>query len=87
MFEFRPVRVGTGFDEEGLLVFAGERLIAVLVRLSHEDEIAPGHWFLEIGFGLLNGVRHPTFADLDAAQDWIARRLGSDGGKVARTIG
>jgi hypothetical protein len=30
----QPVRVATGHDEEGCLIFADDRLVAVLVRLS-----------------------------------------------------
>jgi len=77
----RPVRVSTGHEEEGNLVFDdGERLVAVLVHLSSENEIAPGQWFLEIGFGPVHGSMHPTFANLDAALRWIGQRLA----KVAR---
>jgi hypothetical protein len=72
----QPVRVATGFDEEGMLVLdERQRLVAVLVRLSNDNEVAPGQWYLEAGFGRLGGGGHPTFADLDAAQDWISRRL------------
>lgn len=72
----QPVRVNTGFEEEGVLVFDGQRrLAAVLVRLSDQNEIAPGQWFLEAGFGPLDGVSHPAFADLEAAQEWIRQRL------------
>ena len=72
----QPVRVATGFEDEGVLVFDGEqRLVAVLTHLSDQNEVAPGQWFLEAGFGPLDGVSHPAFADLDAAQDWIGRRL------------
>lgn len=72
----QPVRVNTGFEEEGVLVFDGhQRLIAVLVHLSDRNEVAPGQWFLEAGFGPLGGANYPAFADLDAAQEWISRRL------------
>jgi hypothetical protein len=72
----QPVRVNTGYEEEGVLVFdERQRLVAVLVRLSDRNEIAPGQWFLEAGFGPLSGASYPAFADLDAAQDWIDRRL------------
>ena len=72
----QPVRVGNGSDEEGMLVFDGDqRLVAVLTRLSDENEVAPGQWFLEVGFGLVGGLDHPTYADLEAAQEWIAQRL------------
>jgi hypothetical protein len=74
----QPTRVATGDDEEGMLVFADDRLVAVLVHLSDENEIAPGDWYLEAGFGTrLDSLNHPTFASLDAAQDWIQQRLAS----------
>ena len=73
----QPVRVATGSDEEGMLVFDEEqRLLAILTHLSAENEVAPGQWFLEAGFGLLEVVNHPTFDDLEAAQAWIGQRLG-----------
>ena len=75
-FSLQPVRVATGFDEEGMMVLdEGQRLLAVLVRLSDGNEVAPGQWFVEAGFGRLDGPDHPTFADLDMAQDWISQRL------------
>ena len=74
-FRLQPVRVATGFDEEGVMVLDEEqRLLAVLVRLSDHNEVAPGHWFVEAGFGPLDGKDHPTFS-LDMAQDWISWRL------------
>ena len=73
---YQPVRVNTGFEEEGVLVFdERHRLVAVLVRLSDRNEVAPGQWFLEAGFGPLSGASYPAFADLDVAQEWISRRL------------
>ena len=71
----QSVRVAAGPDEEGLLVFADERLVAVLTHLSNQHDKLAGHWFLEAGFGLLGGCSHPTFTDLDAAQDWMGRHL------------
>jgi hypothetical protein len=38
--------------------------VAILVQLSEKDKIAPGEWFLEIGFGTLSSVNYPTFVDL-----------------------
>jgi hypothetical protein len=71
-----PVRVATGFDEEGMLVLdEDQRLVAVLVRLSDENEVAPGQWYLEAGFGRIDGGSHPTFSNLDLAQDWISERV------------
>jgi hypothetical protein len=49
--------------------------VAVLVRLSDENEVAPGQWYLEAGFGRLDGGSHPTFSNLDMAQDWISQHL------------
>jgi len=72
----QPVRVATGSDEEGMLLYANGRLVAVLVHLSYENEIAPGDWYLEAGFGpCLGSPQHPTFPSLDVALDWIARQL------------
>jgi hypothetical protein len=75
-FTLQPVRVGTGSDEEGLLVFTDEqRLVAVWTDLSDRYEGVAGEWYLEAGFGYLDGPDRPTFADLDAAQGWISQRL------------
>ena len=72
----QSVRVNTGSeDEDGLLVFAGGRLVAVLVRLSDEHGDKAGRWFLEHGFGRLDGMTYPIFDDIEVAQDWIAQRL------------
>jgi hypothetical protein len=72
----QPIRVATDFDEEGMMILDEEqRLVAVLVRLSDENEVAPGQWYLEAGFGQIDGIEHPTFADLEAAQEWISERL------------
>ena len=72
----QPVRVATGFDEEGMMVLdEGQRLVAVLVRLSDDNEVAPGQWYLEAGFGRIDGTNHPIFSNLDLAQDWIRQRL------------
>ena len=71
-----PVRVVTGADdEEGRLVFCEERLVAVLVRLPDDDEIAPGQWFYEAGFGACDGPDHPTFSSLEDAEDYIVLRM------------
>ena len=66
----QPVRVATGAEEEGMLFFDPDRrLLAVLVHLSPENEVAPGQWYLEVGFDGLGDLNHPTFADLEAAKD------------------
>jgi len=77
--QLQPARVATGSaDTESWLVFAGGFLVAVLVQLSEEHGEDAGKWFLEAGFGRLDDPNQPKFADLDEAQEWIARRL--DGG-------
>lgn len=67
-FTLQPVHVATGFDE-------GQRLVAVLVRLSDGNEVDPGQWYLEGGFGQIDGTSHPIFSNLDQAQAWISQRL------------
>jgi hypothetical protein len=72
----QPVRVGTGSDEEGMLVFDDDqRLVAVLTHLGDQYDSVSGHWYLEATFGLLDGLGHPTYAGLDAAQESIRQRL------------
>jgi hypothetical protein len=71
----QPVCVGNGSDEEGMLVFDEQRLVAVLSHLGQQYGGVSGHWYLEAGFGQLDGIAHPTFADLNVAQDWISQRL------------
>ncbi|MGQ7792834.1 hypothetical protein ACUN0C_10535 [Faunimonas sp. B44] len=71
----KPVRIETGSpDEDGRLVFADDRLVAILVRLSDQHEAA-GKWFLEAAFGPAETGDHPVFADLDAASTWLAARF------------
>ncbi|KLK89913.1 hypothetical protein AA309_28740 [Microvirga vignae] len=72
----QPVRVATGSDEEGMLVFdAEQRLVAVLTQLGDQYDGLSGHWYLEAGFGCLEARDQPTFADLEAVQEWIRQRL------------
>ncbi|WP_375410785.1 hypothetical protein [uncultured Methylobacterium sp.] len=71
-----PVKVATGSnDTESQLVFHDDFLIAVLVRLSDDHEADAGKWFLEAGFGRVDSLRSPTFADLDEARAWIVDQL------------
>ena len=74
---FQAVQVANGHDEEGRLVFAEGRLIAVLVQLSglHEELSVAGQWFLETGYGRRLTGEHPTVPDLSAAGEWIQQRL------------
>ncbi len=73
-----PVRVANGSDEDGMLIFTHDgRLTAVVTRLSGQHQELAGFWFLEVGFGPVDGPHHPTFATLDSALDWIGERLHS----------
>ncbi|HSV02800.1 MAG TPA: hypothetical protein VLI41_06300 [Phenylobacterium sp.] len=76
----QPILVATGEEGEGCLVFHDRWLVAVLVRLSDLHEDRSGCWFLEKGFGGLDGPESPTFDNLDAAQDWIVEHLAGGGG-------
>lgn len=70
-----PVHTGSG-DQDGQLVLADGRLVAVLVRLddtSHAGLV--GAWFLEAGFGPCAHVVAPIFRDLDMAQSWIRQQF------------
>jgi hypothetical protein len=74
----QPVLVASGEEGEGMLVYCDRHLVAILVRLSplHGDQA--GCWFLEKGFGALDGPQHPTFANLEDAQDWVKARLADN---------
>ena len=73
----QSIRIGTTCaDEDGRLVLAEDRLVAVLVRL--EDPMhngARGCWHLEAGFGCCTGAQPALFADLEEATAWVAARL------------
>jgi hypothetical protein len=71
----QPVLVATDEEGEGCLVFVDGWLVAVLVRLSDVHEDAAGRWFMEKGFGDLDGTESPVFSNLDLAQEWISASL------------
>jgi len=75
--ELRPIPVHTGAaDEEGRLVMANGRLVAVLVHLADQVHTSlVGSWFLEAGFGPCAGAA-PVFDSLEGARNWVAERLG-----------
>ena len=73
---FQDLLIDTGSpDEDGRLVFADGRLIAVLVRLSEQHGHSAGHWFVEVAFGRLGGRTAPLFPDFGQAQLWMEERL------------
>ncbi len=60
-----------------MLVFADDRLVAVLVQLSeaHEELGIAGHWHLETKFSFRLAGKPDPFPDLGAAQAWISQQL------------
>ena len=87
-FTLRPVALATDMpDNKGVLVFAEEKLIAILSRLDASFHgKAKGKWFLEIGFG--SGDHHvpAPFDQLSDAVRWIADTLLPDGDVSARQL-
>jgi len=74
---FQPIEVLTASeDREGRLVLIDGKLAAVLVRLSDKahDPLLRGAWYIEAGFGLLDG-RCGLFASFDEAIASIERDL------------
>lgn len=71
----QPVRLASRHDDEGRLVFADGRLVALLVQLSALHEETAGWWFLELGFGAVDHGAHLSFPDLPAALVWIEARV------------
>ncbi|MGE8125442.1 hypothetical protein SAMN02799625_02033 [Methylobacterium sp. UNC300MFChir4.1] len=76
ILSLQAVQVATGSDDaESQLVFADGFLVAILVRLSAQHGADAGKWFLEAGFGPIDPLGPPLFADLPAARAWIMRQL------------
>lgn len=72
----QPIVVDTGsLDRDGVLMLANGLLVAVLVRLDAPEHEHPGHWFLEAGFGRLQGMRVDAFPTLDHATRWVRKQL------------
>jgi hypothetical protein len=77
VFTYQPVQLAMGTpDREGLLVFWGADLLAVLVRLSPETHDGQGGlWFLEAGFGACADRRPPLFTSPAAAEPWFTEQI------------
>ncbi len=72
-----PIHTSSG-DEDGQLVLADGRLVAVLVRLGDAVHTGLlGAWFLEAGFGPCAHAPAPIFCDLEDAQTWIRRQFAA----------
>jgi hypothetical protein len=73
-----PVLLATSLgncDEDGRLMYVGERLVAVIVMLSDIHAESSGRWFIEATFGVNRSDE--TFGSADEAAEWILT-VGSD---------
>ena len=83
---FHHVRLATtDVGEAGVLVLRSDQLVAVLTEVDEELYCASGKWFLESGFGRLNGY-NKMFQSLDEARDWIAARFLTKGTVLALPV-
>ncbi|MDX8434611.1 MULTISPECIES: hypothetical protein [Mesorhizobium] len=72
-FSLSEARIGTiEGGESGFLVWKSDQLVAVLTQIDEEAYSTKGKWFLETGFGLLNG-QHKNFDTVEEAVMWVGR--------------
>ncbi len=74
-FRCEPLLVNTASqDEQGYLLFVDDKLVAVVVRVEHDDELDDtlwGRWCLEAAFGPCQCARSSlTFAAPEEALKW-----------------
>jgi hypothetical protein len=62
-----------GPDPIGQLILVDGKLAGGLVQLSDAHQEIAGQWFLEAGFGPLNGRGRKLFPDLVIARTWIEK--------------
>src|SRR4051812_30650380 len=76
--KFTSVSLATRKGEEpARLVFADDRLVAIIVPISPEDnEGASEGWYLEVAFGRCEGDG-VLFASLPAVEAWVQERLAA----------
>jgi hypothetical protein len=68
------IHLANACEIDGVLVYAGDGLIAVLSQLLFDHDERAGRWFLEYGFGAaVDG--HADFIDIGSACIWIGTRL------------
>lgn len=79
IFSYQPVQLAEGNPErEGVLVFWGSDLLAVLVRLSLKMRNGQGGlWFLAAGFGPCADLSPPLFRKPEDAEPWLAERISA----------
>ena len=73
--ELQPVRLAVGEQTVGRLIFYEGWLVGVISRLTEVHGPDAGRWFLEVGFGPLDGLDHPVFEDLHVARQWVSEHL------------
>lgn len=74
---WQPIRVETGSSEEdGRLVLADGKLVAVLVHLSseHPQSKLQGQWFVEAGFGPIF-EKYEAFPTFEDAVAWVRQTV------------
>lgn len=65
-------------DEQGCLLFAQGKLVAVFVRLANDIHGRDrGSWYLEAGFGRCAAMAPPLFANMDDAEAWVRGRFAA----------
>jgi hypothetical protein len=72
---FKPVKVRVAGQTEGRLAFAGDDLVAVLVKLDDSHGDLQGRWYAEAAFNSLERMEDSTFETLDEAAAWITTWL------------
>jgi hypothetical protein len=72
---FKSVKVGVAGQTEGRLAFAGDALVAVLVKLDDSHGDLQGRWYAEAAFNGLERMEESTFETLDEAATWITKWL------------
>ncbi len=78
-FSYQPVQLAEGNPErEGVLVFWGADLLAVLVRLSLKTRNGQGGlWFLAAGFGPCADMSPPLFRKPEDAEPWLSEQMST----------
>jgi hypothetical protein len=84
-FTYQLVQLVEGNPErEGVLVFWGADLLALLVRLSLKTRNGQGGlWFLAAGFGPCAELTPPLFRKPEDAEPWFSEQMS----KMARGLG
>jgi hypothetical protein len=80
-FTYEPIQLAKGNPErEGVLVFWGTDLLAVLVRLSLKTRNGQGGlWFLAAGFGPCADMSAPLFKKPEDAEPWFFEQISQTG--------